>query len=57
MTYGVGIIRFIPMGLKEHFKDLWNLFDVVVFTLGAITVPIWIAIINKHSKIFDLKPT
>ena len=57
MTYGVGFIKFIPMGLKDHFKDIWNFFDVIIFTLAAITVPIWISIMTTHAKFFDQKST
>ena len=57
MTYGVGIIRFVPMGLKDHFNDIWNLFDVVIFGLASITVPIWINFIVRHSRIFKNKPS
>jgi len=40
------------MGLREHFQDIWNFFDVIIFTLAAIMVPIWVDIIFIHSKTF-----
>jgi hypothetical protein len=57
MTYGVGIIKFIPMGLRDHFKDVWNFIDVIIVTLSAISVPLWIVIITTHSMFFDNKTT
>lgn len=57
MTYGVGIIKFIPMGLKDHFKDFWNFIDVIIVGLSSISVPIWIIIISIHSKYFNNRTT
>jgi hypothetical protein len=53
LTYGMGILKFIPMGLKSHFKNLSNVLDVVIFTLAAITVPMWLTIIVLHSRTFE----
>lgn len=49
MAYSVGIIKFIPMGLKDHFKDVWNFIDVIIVGMSSISVPLWIAIISIHS--------
>lgn len=40
------------MGLREHFQDIWNFFDVIIFTLAAIMVPIWVDIIFIHFNTF-----
>lgn len=53
LTYGVGIVKFIPMGLKSHFKNIWNFFDVIIFTLAAITVPMWLKIVVLHTRNFE----
>jgi len=57
LTYGMGILKFIPMGLKSHFKNLSNVLDVVIFTLAAITVPMWLTIFVLHSRTFEVMNT
>lgn len=57
MTYGVGILSFVPKGLKDHFQDIWNFFDVIIFTLATISVPMWLSIVRGHSRLFNNKPS
>jgi hypothetical protein len=54
-TYVIGLIKFVPMGLKDHFQDIWNFFDVIIFSLAAITVPLWLRIIHLHASVFTEK--
>lgn len=53
MTYGVGFIKFIPMGLKDHFRDVWNMLDVLIVILSTIGVVMWLRIITVHSYYFS----
>ena len=38
------------MGVTEHFNDLWNVFDVTLLIIAAITATIWIKIYLIHSE-------
>lgn len=49
----LNLIKFVPMGLKEHFQDIWNFFDVAIFGLAAVIVPLWIYIMNLHWSNFS----
>ena len=42
------LVRLIPLGLKEHFADIWNMMDVIIFSLAMYIVPLWIYIMVKH---------
>ena len=35
-----------------HFQDYWKLLDVIIFTLAAIMVPIWINFMYLHVDTF-----
>ena len=52
----LNLIKFLPMALKEHFQDIWNFFDVVIFGLAAVVVPMWIYIMNLHWSNFPRNP-
>ena len=45
---------FIPLGLKEHFQDIWNFLDVIIFTLAGIMVPIWLACVSWEMALGNL---
>lgn len=45
-------IPYIPKGLIAHFQDYWKLLDVIIFTLAAIMVPIWINFMYLHVDTF-----
>jgi len=38
------------MGVTEHFNDLWNVFDVTILIIAAITATIWVQIYIIHSE-------
>lgn len=48
----MSLVRFVPNALRQHFQDIWNFLDVIIFTLASITVPMWILIITNHTRIF-----
>jgi hypothetical protein len=53
-TYLIGTVRSILLGLLDHFKNIWNFFDVVIIVLACISVPFWIRIVALHYSNLDL---
>lgn len=45
-------LPYIPKGLIAHFQDYWKLLDVIIFTLAATMVPIWISFMYLHVDTF-----
>ena len=46
--YVLGILKFLPMGVKAHFKDFWNVFDVTIVIIAAIAAGDWLRFVFLH---------
>ena len=52
-TYLIGSVKSVLLGLLDHFKNIWNFFDVVIIVLACCSVPFWARIVALHAKNLD----
>ena len=50
--YLIGMLSIILLSLKDHYTQVWNIFDITMFILAIIPVPIAIMEVSlKHNLI------